>query len=221
MSVYRFKVFFEDDESVYREIEIKAAQTFEDFHKAIQKAINFDDAHPASIFISNDTWRKGKELKLMRDKQNDVKKTGEWMHEIKIAKYIDDPHQKMVYEFDPNGGNWTLFIELVKILPDSPVTYPRVNKTVGTPPLQYKITTPAEVVEDEEDVEEIEEEDNYVKSMPVHYEEDDNTEVEHEIKAHTKTTGADEEEVVEEATEGDGEHDATDDGEPNLEEEDL
>ena len=36
MSVYRFKVFFEEDESVIREIEIKSTQNFEDFHKIIQ-----------------------------------------------------------------------------------------------------------------------------------------------------------------------------------------
>jgi hypothetical protein len=197
--VYRFKVYFEDDENVYREIEIKSVQTFEDLHKAIQKAINFDDAHPASIFISNDTWRKGREIKLMRNKQADGQK-GDWMHEIKLAKYVEDPHQKMVYEFDPDGGAWTLLIELSKILPDSPVTYPRVNKSIGTPPPQYKITTPVEVVEDEDEVVE-EVEDNYVKSMPEHYEEDENAEVEHEIKAHTKVTGTDVEEGGEENAE--------------------
>jgi hypothetical protein len=217
MSVYRFKVHFEDDENVYREIEIKSAQTFEDFHKAIQKAINFDDAHPASFYISNDTWRKGKEVKLLRNKQGDGKQNG-WMHEVKIATHVEDPHQKMIYEFDPEGADWTLFVELSKILPDSPVTYPRVSKSVGTPPPQYKITTPVEVIEDEDDVEE-HEEDNYVKSMPEHYEESEEEEVEHEIKAHAKS-GTDGEEG-EEAMEEEGGGGEGFEGEANLEEEDL
>jgi hypothetical protein len=197
MSVYRFKVYFEDDENVFREIEIKAAQTFEDLHKAIQKAINFDDAHPASFFISNDTWRKGKEIKLLRDKKVEVKKEL-WMHEAKIAPFVEDPHQKIIYEFDPQNASWTIFLELMKILPDSPVSYPRVNKSVGNPPPQYKITTPVEVVEDdEEETVKAEEEDNYVKTLADHFVENDgDEEVEREIKVHAKAPDADVEDGV-------------------------
>jgi hypothetical protein len=220
MSVYRFKVYFEDDENVYREIEIKAAQTFEDLHKAIQKAIGFDDAHPASFFMSNDTWRKGKEIKLLRNKQADGKKNG-WMHEAKIAPYMEDPHQKIIYEFDPEGGNWVFFVELLKILPDATVAYPRVNKSVGTPPPQYKITTPVEVAEDEEDAEELEE-DNYVKSMPVQYEENEESDVENEIKVHAKSgSSSDEEEGVVEEGSSEEEGEGNFDNESDVEEEDL
>jgi len=193
MSVYRFKVYFEDDENVYREIEIKAAQSFEDLHNAIQKAVNFDDVYSASFYLSNDTWRKGKEIPLLRNKKADIKSNG-WMHEAKIAPYMEDPHQKLIYEFDPDGANWILCVELLKILPDSPVTYPRINKSVGTPPPQYKVTTPVEVAEDDEEIE-VPEEDNYVKSMPVHFEESEDAEVESEIKVHAKAPTSSEEEA--------------------------
>jgi hypothetical protein len=221
MSVYRFKVYFEDDENVYREIEIRASQHFEDLHKAIQRAINFDDLHPASFFMSNDTWRKGREVKLLRDKTN-AGKNG-WMHDSKIASFIEDPHQKIIYEFDPDGGNWVLFLELMKILPDSPITYPRVNKSVGNPPPQYKVTTPVQVAEDDdEEAEVIEEEDNYVKSLADHHEETDEEEVEHEIKAHAKPGPvSDDEEVVEEATEGAEGSEGGFEEEGGLEEEEL
>lgn len=169
MSVYRFKVYFEDDESVYREIEIQANQTFEDLHTSIQKAIEFDDKHPASFFISNDTWRKGKEIKLLRDKKNAPK--GElWMHIAKIALFVEDPHQKVIYEYDPLNTCWTLHLELLKILSDSPVTYPRVSKSKGKAPVQYKVVAPAEVVKDEEEEEgNVEEEDNYVNTLTGRY----------------------------------------------------
>ncbi len=218
MSVYRFKVYFEDDENVFREIEIKAAQTFEDLHKAIQKAINFDDAHPASFFISNDTWRKGKEIKLLRDKKSEVRKEL-WMHEAKIAPFVEDPHQKIIYEFDPQNAGWTIFLELMKILPDSPVSYPRVNKSVGNPPPQYKITTPVEVVEDEdEETAKVDEEDNYVKTLADHFVENEGEdEVEREIKVHAKAPDADAEDGVV------GEEGASDEAEDetNFEEEEF
>ena len=44
MAVYRFKVAFEDHEEIYREIEIKSTQNFEDFHSIILKSVDFDDS---------------------------------------------------------------------------------------------------------------------------------------------------------------------------------
>lgn len=38
MAIYRFKIFLEDNEDVFRDIDIKAAQTFEQFHTIIQEA---------------------------------------------------------------------------------------------------------------------------------------------------------------------------------------
>ena len=56
MSVYRFKVIIEDYEDLFREIEVKASQSFEDLHFAILKAFGFDLKHPASFFYSDDLW---------------------------------------------------------------------------------------------------------------------------------------------------------------------
>ncbi len=152
MAVYRFKVYFEDDESIIREIEIRSTQTFEDFHKTIQSSIGFDGAHPTSFFVATETWRRDKEIILLH-KSHSAGLKGTWMHETKLASYIEDPHQKFIYEFDPEGANWILQVELMKIIPEAAVTYPRVNKSVGTAPAQYKVTSAAEipVVEEEEE----------------------------------------------------------------------
>ncbi len=107
MAVYRFKVYFEDDENIIREIEIKSTQTFEDFHKTIQSSIGFDGAHPTSFFVATDTWRKGKEIILLH-KSHSAGIKGTWMHETKLAAYIEDPHQKFIYEFDPEGAKLSI-----------------------------------------------------------------------------------------------------------------
>ena len=206
MAVYRFKVYFEDDESVWREIEIKSSQNFEDFHNIIQKAIKFDDAHGASFYVSNDTWRKEKEIRILRSRK--ALQKGTWMHETKIASLIDDPHQKFLYEFDPEGGNWMLHAELMKILPDSPVEYPRISKSNGNPPAQYKATLPTDVVEEEDEEEEIHEEaGGYVHKVTEHYAEGEDGEEEGPTTLRTKTEaeelgeGADVVEEEEEAAE--------------------
>jgi hypothetical protein len=218
MSVYRFKIFFEDDESVWREIEIKSTQTFEDFHNVIQKAIGFDDAHPASFYISNDTWRKGKEIRLLRSRH--ALQKGTWMHETKMAVYVEDPHQKMIYEFDPEGPCWSIFIELSKILPDSPIDYPRISKSVGTAPAQYKNTAPVDVVEDDEEGH-VEEDDGYVSATAAHFHESEVEDHDEEglPAMQTKALNENGEEVVAEE-DGDGEVGGFEE-EGDFEEEDI
>jgi hypothetical protein len=204
MAVYRFKIFFEDDESVWRDIEIKSTQTFEDFHNIIQKAINFDDAHSASFYVSNDTWRKGKEVRILRSRK--ALQKGLWMHETKIATLIDDPHQKFVYEFDPEGPCWTICIELLKILPDSPVDYPRIAKSNGNAPAQYKATLPTDVVEEDEDDVLLEEDDTYVHKVTEEYHESEGADEASPMPLRTKTEAEElgEVDVVEEEEEAGG-----------------
>ncbi len=172
MSVYRFRVSFEDNEEIYREIEIKSLQNFEDFHTIILSSIGFDNKHQASFFISDDYWRKGDEitLKPVDDEDNKKRKREELrpkkqMSKCKMASLIDDPHQKFVYVYDPNVS-WTLLVELIKILPDdAKVNYPRISKSVDDAPAQYKKNDffAVEQVEEEfdEDEEEIEDDDAY------------------------------------------------------------
>lgn len=138
MAVYKFKVTYEDHEDVYREIEIRSDQTFEDLHLAIQKAISFDNSQPASFYMSDASWRKGQEITLMG--------------KSRLADFMDDPHQKMIYIFDFKAC-WTFLVELVKINVDTPKgDFPRCVKTVGSAPKQYKkVDLPPPGEEDEED----------------------------------------------------------------------
>jgi hypothetical protein len=159
MAVYRFRVSFEDNEDIYREIEIKSTQNFEDFHNVIVQAIDFDNMHDASFFISDDYWRKGDEITLRPIKENDAKKQSSdvvkrQMNKCKMASLIDDPHQKFVYIYDPKTA-WSFMIELLKILPDDvKVSYPKCVKTVGLAPKQHKTNNMAPVVMDDEDFDE-------------------------------------------------------------------
>jgi hypothetical protein len=161
MAVYRFKVTFEDNEEVYREIEIKSAQNFEDFHNAIVQSIAFDNQHTASFYISDDYWRKGDEITLRpidQDEADQRKRKGlapkKQMNKCKIASVIDDPHQKFVYIYDLKTG-WTFMVELMKIVPDDPkASYPKIAKSAGDAPKQYKNNIAAVPLEDEEDLDE-------------------------------------------------------------------
>jgi hypothetical protein len=164
MAVYKFRIVFEDHEDVVREIEVLGKQTFGDFHRSIQEAIAFDNSKDASFYMSDDYWRKGQEItnrKLQQDDDDDddyrgrKKPSAKPMNTSRIADFIDDPHQKIVYEFDP-AVKWTLLIELIRIVVDEAKgTYPKTVKSSGTAPKQYKtvIAPPIEEEDDEEDEE--------------------------------------------------------------------
>jgi hypothetical protein len=173
MAIYRFKVYLEDNEDVFRDIEIKAAQTFEDLHKSIQEAFKFDAKHAASFFVSDDYWRKGQEITLRKEDlplDEDEIRTNvspkKLMKDARIATFIEAPHQRFVYVFDPDV-QWTFLLEMIRIGEESRKTdYPAIAKSVGVAPKQYKqVVVPKEDLDPEtalaallDDVEEEEEE---------------------------------------------------------------
>ncbi len=154
MAIYRFRVILEDNDDIYRDIDIRSIQTFEDMHTAIQDAFKFDKKHSASFFVSDDYWRKGQEITLretdLPHEEVDIRKNAppkKLMSATKIAKYIDAPHQRFVYVFDPQA-QWSFMLELMKIDTENPKTkYPACTKTVGTAPKQYKVVP---VIKDEQ-----------------------------------------------------------------------
>lgn len=168
MAIYRFRVAFEDYDAV-REIDIKSNQTFEDFHYAIHKAINFDANHSSSFYVSNDQWIKGEELAFMPNERK-AERGVKLMKDFKLSKFIDDPHQKFYFisNFD---RPFDFHVELSKIIldPEAGVEYPVCSKSTGEAPKQFKAAAvaastnkePLESLEDEFDIEEPEELDEF------------------------------------------------------------
>ena len=154
MAVYRFKVTLEDNDDISRDIDIKSGQTFEQFHIAIQEAYKFDAKHSASFFVSDDYWRKNQEITLKKEdlplEEEEIRKNVDpkkLMKDVKIAKYIEQPHQRFVYIFD-TVVQWSFLIEMVKITDENPkLNYPICSRSVGTAPKQYK-TVP--IIKDEQ-----------------------------------------------------------------------
>jgi hypothetical protein len=62
MAILKFRVYWEDDDSVYRDVVIKHVQTFFALHKVILKCFEFDNKHNATFYRSNDKWQRGKEI---------------------------------------------------------------------------------------------------------------------------------------------------------------
>ena len=137
MAVLKFRAYFEEDESVYRDIVIKHKQTFADLYSAILKSYEFDNKHQATFYRSNDLWQRGREISLEKyDKP--YKAEPLIMSEVTIGSEIKDPNQKFIFEYDFTR-HWVFLVELINVSKEESikVTYPSATRTEGIAPAQY------------------------------------------------------------------------------------
>lgn len=137
MAILRFRVYYEEDDSVYRDIAISHKQNFVEFHNAILKAFDFDSKHQATFFRSNDNWQRGKEISLEKyDKPYVVEPL--LMQDTIVGSQIFDPTQKFVYEYD-FAKHWMFLVELINVSKeeDPKLAYPAMVRKEGIGPSQY------------------------------------------------------------------------------------
>ena len=137
MTILKFRVFFEDDDSIYRDVVIRHTQSFFEFHEVILKAYEFDNKHKATFFRSNEYWQRGREITLeMYEK--DYKAPPLLMSETTVGSEIKDPGQKFIFNYDFNK-NWRFLVELINVSKDEnpKITYPSTIRSEGIAPSQY------------------------------------------------------------------------------------
>jgi Plasmid pRiA4b ORF-3-like protein len=137
MAILKFRVYLEEDESVYRDVVVRHSQSFEDLHLVILRAYEFDNKHKATFFRSNDHWNRGREISLERyDK--DYVAAPLIMSDTTIGSEIRAPNQKFVYLYDFNK-NWSFLVELINVSKEEnpKISYPSMVRAEGIPPSQY------------------------------------------------------------------------------------
>ena len=137
MAILKFRIYLEEDDSVYRDIVVRHTQNFQALHFAILKAFEFDSKHKATFFRSNDNWLKGREISFEQyDKPYIVEPL--IMQEIIIGSEIRDTNQKFVYEYDFEK-HWLFLVELINVSKEesSKIDYPSVSRKEGIGPQQY------------------------------------------------------------------------------------
>lgn len=137
MAVLKFRIYFEEDDSIYRDVAIKHTQTFLQLHQVILKAYEFDSKHQATFYRSNDNWQRGREISLAQyDKQYKVAPL--LMENTVIGSEIKDPNQKFIFVYD-FVKNWSFLVELISVSKEesSKIDYPAVIKSEGIAPSQY------------------------------------------------------------------------------------
>ena len=137
MPILKFRAYFEEDETIYRDVAIRHTQSFRDLFESIVKAYEFDNKHQATFFRSNDQWQRGREITLsVYDKEYQAPPL--LMEETTIGAEIRNPNQRFVLVYDFNR-NWIFYIELINVSKeeDAKLTYPAITRVEGIAPSQY------------------------------------------------------------------------------------
>lgn len=137
MAILKFRIYLEEDDSVYRDVVIRHKQSFYDLHETILKAFEFDSKHQATFYRSNDNWQRGREISLEQYDKT-YKAAPLLMKETTIGSEIKDPNQKFIYVYD-FAKNWTFLVELINVSREEnpKVAYPSMVRKEGIAPSQY------------------------------------------------------------------------------------
>lgn len=140
MAILKFRVFLEEDDTVYRDIALKHTQTFYELHQSILKGYEFDSIHEAIFFRSNDSWQRGRAISLEKYEGVEYKVEPLDMIETIIGTEIKDTEQKFIYVYDLKK-NWTFHIQLINVSKEEnpKLTYPAITRKEGIGPSQYGI----------------------------------------------------------------------------------
>ena len=139
MAILKFRISWEEDDAIYRDVMVKHSQYFTDLHQIILKAFEFDEKHDATFFRSNEKWQRGREIsKAVYDKNYVVPPL--MMGEVLIGSEILNTNQQFVYLYD-FAKSWTFLIQLIQVIKnadaDMELNYPMVSRIEGVGPMQY------------------------------------------------------------------------------------
>ena len=146
MLIYRFKITSQEHEEYSMEIEIQPGQTFRDFHECIIENSELLPPEKAFFYPTDKKYKRSTEISLKSYKKQQkvydpemdemvlVTSTPKLMKDARVKNYIEDPHQRLVYEYHGKAEH-TFLIELFRIVQaDGADVYPRCVKRTGELP---------------------------------------------------------------------------------------
>lgn len=130
--VYKIRIILDAEEDIFRDLEIEAHNTLEEFHNAIIQAFGFLGNEMASFYTCDENWKQDEEIALfdMSENGSDVR----LMNETFLEDVVNQDSPKMIYVYD-FLNMWTFFVELADIVAkEDGRAYPNVLFSFGELP---------------------------------------------------------------------------------------
>lgn len=110
--IYKIRIILDAQEDIFRDIEISAEDTLEDFHNAITQAFGFLGNEMASFYTCDERWNQEEEIALFDMSDNGNVRL---MNETFLEDVLNRDSPKMIYVYD-FLSMWTFFVELADIV---------------------------------------------------------------------------------------------------------
>ncbi|MBU2947054.1 plasmid pRiA4b ORF-3 family protein [Zobellia uliginosa] len=134
--IYKIRIILDAKEDIFRDLEIEAGTSMEEFHNAIAQSFGFLGNEMASFYTCDEEWNQDEEIALfdMSDNGSDVR----LMNETFLEEVMTEESPKLIYVYD-FLSMWTFYVELADIVEHEPgITYPNLLFSFGelpeTPP---------------------------------------------------------------------------------------
>lgn len=130
--IYKIRIILDAKEDIFRDVEIDANDSLEEFHNVISQAFGFLGNEMASFYTCDDKWIQDEEIALfdMSENESDVR----LMNETFLEDILTPNIPKLIYVYD-FLSMWTFFIELADIVEkEGGRSYPNVLFSFGELP---------------------------------------------------------------------------------------
>lgn len=134
MPLFRFRISWEEDDNIYRDIILSSGQTFGVFQEAILKAFEFTKSAPASFFETNERWIAGREIS---SEVLSNKKGAPALSSVKtpVSALVNQPEKRFIFRYF-SDKEWHFYITLIALANDEneEKSYPLLVKSEGLAP---------------------------------------------------------------------------------------
>lgn len=130
--IYKIRIILDAEEDIFRDLEIEASNTLEEFHNSITQAFGFGGSEMASFYTCDEDWNQDEEIALfdMSENGSDVR----LMNETVLEDVLTEQSPKMIYVYD-FLSMWTFFVELADMVEkEDGRSYPNVLFSFGELP---------------------------------------------------------------------------------------
>lgn len=130
--IYKIRVILDAEEDIFRDLEIEASDTLEDFHNTIAQSFGFLGNEMASFYTCDEEWNQEEEIPL-----SDMGESGDLvrsMQETVLEDILTEDTPKLIYVYD-FLSMWTFFVELADVVErEDGKAYPNVLFSFGELP---------------------------------------------------------------------------------------
>jgi len=111
--IYKIRIILDAEEDIFRDVEIQAESSMEEFHNVIAQSFGFLGNEMASFYTCDENWVQDEEIALfdMSENGSDVR----LMNETFLVDIVNEDSPKLIYVYD-FLSMWTFFVELADIV---------------------------------------------------------------------------------------------------------